>query len=65
MITRRRLLAAALASVALAGRASAQAYPDRLIRIIVPFTAGGPVDVMARLVAQYLSVNFGQPVIGS
>jgi tripartite-type tricarboxylate transporter receptor subunit TctC len=54
---------AALASVALAGEASAEVYPDRLIKIVVPFTAGGPVDVMARLVGQYLTTSLGQAVI--
>ncbi len=63
MITRRRFVAASLASVALAGRAWAQAFPEKLIRMVVPFTAGGPVDVMARLVGQYLSTRFGQPVV--
>ncbi len=63
MITRRRFVAASLASVALAGRAWAQAYPEKLIRMVVPFTAGGPVDVMARLVGQYLATRFGQPVV--
>ncbi len=63
MITRRRFVPASLASLALAGRAWAQAYPEKLIRMVVPFTAGGPVDVMARLVGQYLSTRFGQPVV--
>ena len=63
MITRRRFVAASVASVAFAGRAWAQAYPEKLIRMVVPFTAGGPVDVMARLVGQYLSTRFGQPVV--
>ena len=42
---------------------SAQTYPDRPIKIVVPFPAGGPNDVMARLIAQTLSTGFGQPVI--
>jgi tripartite-type tricarboxylate transporter receptor subunit TctC len=42
---------------------SAQTYPDRPIKIVVPFPAGGPNDVMARLIAQSLSTGFGQPVI--
>jgi len=63
VITRRRFVPASLASLALAGRAWAQAYPEKLIRMVVPFTAGGPVDLMARLVGQYLATRFGQPVV--
>jgi tripartite-type tricarboxylate transporter receptor subunit TctC len=56
------MLAAAGASI-LAFPARAATYPDRLIKLIVPFTSGGPVDVMARLVGQYLSAQLGQPVV--
>jgi len=50
--------------LALTGQsASAQAYPNRLIRIIVPFPAGGPTDVAARLIVQPLSEALGQNVI--
>ena len=41
----------------------AQNYPSRPIRIIVPFAAGGAVDVLARLVGGKMSENVGQPVI--
>lgn len=41
----------------------AQGFPTKQIRIIVPFVAGGPTDVFARLVAQKLSENLGQQVI--
>lgn len=43
--------------------AYSQSYPTRPIKLVVPFPAGGPVDVMARLVAQRISVRFGQMVV--
>jgi tripartite-type tricarboxylate transporter receptor subunit TctC len=39
------------------------AYPNRAIKVVVPFAAGGPSDVMARTLAQRLNVAFGQPVV--
>jgi tripartite-type tricarboxylate transporter receptor subunit TctC len=55
---------AALALVALATPdASAQSYPSKPIRLIVPFTPGGGVDINARLVAQKLTEYLGQQVI--
>ncbi|MGZ3289224.1 MAG: Bug family tripartite tricarboxylate transporter substrate binding protein, partial [Xanthobacteraceae bacterium] len=38
----------------------APSYPTRQVRVIVPYPAGGPTDVMARLVAQHLSESLGQ-----
>jgi tripartite-type tricarboxylate transporter receptor subunit TctC len=59
-----RHLAFAAALLALAsGPAAAQSYPNRPIRVLVPFAAGGAVDTLARLVGQKLSESFGQPVI--
>ncbi len=59
-----RFLGAALIfSVLLADGASAQSYPSRQVRLIVPFGAGGPTDVIARVVAQRLSEAWGQQVI--
>jgi tripartite-type tricarboxylate transporter receptor subunit TctC len=46
-----------------AGTATAQNYPDHLIKIVVPFAPGGPVDVVARLVAQRMAMILGQNVI--
>jgi tripartite-type tricarboxylate transporter receptor subunit TctC len=45
------------------GPASAQSYPTKPIRVIVPFAAGGAVDVLARLVSAKMSDSIGQPVI--
>ena len=42
---------------------SAQAFPDRPIRLVVPSTAGGPPDVMARLLSEKMAAILGQPVI--
>ena len=61
-------IAAALAVIAaltaaLAARAGAETFPARTIRLVVPFPAGGPADVMGRLMAQTLSVAFGQQAI--
>jgi tripartite-type tricarboxylate transporter receptor subunit TctC len=46
-----------------AQNASAQAWPTRPVRIVVPYPAGGPTDVLARLVADRMSPLLGQPVI--
>jgi tripartite-type tricarboxylate transporter receptor subunit TctC len=43
--------------------ASAQAYPARLVRLIVPFPAGGTADIVPRVVGDLLSRKWGQPVI--
>jgi tripartite-type tricarboxylate transporter receptor subunit TctC len=57
----RVLLAIAGACAALA--ALAQPYPARPVRIIVPFSPGGPTDTHARWAAQHLHAAFGQPVV--
>jgi tripartite-type tricarboxylate transporter receptor subunit TctC len=61
----RNVLAAAIGiTLGLAAApAHAQPYPNRPIRLIVPFPAGGPIDVMARLVGQKLSSGFGPVVV--
>ncbi len=43
--------------------AAAQSYPDRTITLVVPFTAGGPTDTVARLIAEVMSRDLGQQVI--
>jgi tripartite-type tricarboxylate transporter receptor subunit TctC len=60
---RRRHLLALPASLALPGIARAQAWPSRPVRMIVPFPPGGTTDVVARLVAQRLSVTLGQSFV--
>lgn len=62
-IARRMLLGGALLGATLSRQASAQSFPSRLVRIIVPQTPGGASDVLARIVAQRLSTLWGQPVI--
>ena len=55
--------AAAAALCAIAGAASAQAWPTKAVTIVVPFPAGGTTDVLARAVSTKLSAAIGQPVI--
>jgi tripartite-type tricarboxylate transporter receptor subunit TctC len=64
MVTRRGiLLAAAGLTVGMAAPALAQAYPNKLIKLILPYTPGSPNDVIARLVAPALSQRLGQNIV--
>ncbi len=61
---KRLFLALAAVSVATFGAAaSAQTWPDRPIKLVVPFPAGGSTDAVARAVAQGLSVGLGQQIV--
>ncbi|MDP2034324.1 MAG: tripartite tricarboxylate transporter substrate binding protein [Polaromonas sp.] len=62
-ITRRHCLAAGAVALALPGLVSAQAWPAKPIRLIVPFPPGGLIDNMARLVGPRLAQELGQPVV--
>ncbi len=58
-----RLLAALASLLTLAGAASAQDYPNRPLTMIIPFAAGGPTDVLGRVLAQRMSEVLGQQVV--
>jgi len=58
----RLAIAAALVLAAIATRAVAETYPAHPVRLIVPFAAAGPTDVIARIVAQKLTDTWGQQV---
>jgi tripartite-type tricarboxylate transporter receptor subunit TctC len=51
------------ASNGYAGPARAQGYPDRVVKIVVPFPAGGTADAVPRIVGDWLSRKWGQPVV--
>jgi tripartite-type tricarboxylate transporter receptor subunit TctC len=59
----KKILLAALALAAIASTAHAQQYPNRAIRIIVPFGPGGFTDVAARIVQKELAPAIGQPIV--
>jgi tripartite-type tricarboxylate transporter receptor subunit TctC len=60
MLTRRTALAA-VAALGVASPARAQTFPTRTITIVVPYPPGGPIDLLARLIAQ--EANLGQPIV--
>ncbi len=62
---RRRItaFAAVMVAVAATGPLSAQTFPSRPITMIVPFSAGGPTDVTARIVGEHMSRTLGQQII--
>jgi len=59
----RRVAISLMLTLPLATRAYAQSYPDRPIRMVLPFAPGGVTDVSARYVAQLMSVSLGQSII--
>jgi tripartite-type tricarboxylate transporter receptor subunit TctC len=58
-----RVAAAAALALGLAAPASAQTYPDRPITLVIPFAAGGPTDVVARMMAAPMAKSLGQTVV--
>jgi tripartite-type tricarboxylate transporter receptor subunit TctC len=56
-------VASAIMTVAALTTSSAQTYPSRPVRMVVPFAAGGPTDAIARIIAQRMRAPLGQPVI--
>jgi tripartite-type tricarboxylate transporter receptor subunit TctC len=59
----RAVLVASFALLALTGNAVAQGYPSRPITIIVPFSAGGPTDTIARILGDHMKNTLGQNLI--
>lgn len=62
MLTRRATLAG-MAALGLPSSAGAQGFPSRSITIIVPYPPGGPVDALARLIAQEAAGDLNQPIV--
>ena len=59
----KRLLIAAATVFAVASATAKAAYPSKVIKIVVPFTAGSATDIMARIVGEKLSTSLGQSVV--
>jgi tripartite-type tricarboxylate transporter receptor subunit TctC len=60
---RRVLLAALIALMSFGANAYAETFPSRPVTIVVPFSAGGPTDAMARILAERMKVSLGQAVV--
>src|SRR5262245_15870919 len=60
---RKHLIAATFAALAGVGSAAAEDYPTKPITFVVPFAAGGPLDSLARAIAEPMSADLGQPII--
>src|SRR3954462_10545547 len=60
---RKSILAALLAMLTFAAPARAENFPSRPITIVVPFAAGGPSDVMARILAERMKLRLGETIL--
>jgi tripartite-type tricarboxylate transporter receptor subunit TctC len=58
-----RLISGSFIALALLGAPAAAQYPNKPITVVVPFAAGGPTDVVTRLVGDHMARTLGQPVI--
>jgi tripartite-type tricarboxylate transporter receptor subunit TctC len=63
ILSRAAVVTAAMLAFALAPRTAAADYPDRSITIIVPFAAGGPTDVITRIIGDHMSKTLGQQIV--
>lgn len=61
--TRRVFVLAATAALTAGPLRAQEGFPSKAVRLVVPFTAGGPTDVLARMLAERLSVKWKQPVV--
>jgi tripartite-type tricarboxylate transporter receptor subunit TctC len=62
-MNRRKLIAAVIAAMLLPAAAHAQSFPSKPIKLIVPFPAGGPADLFARVLGSGMSAELGQQVV--
>ena len=53
----------AIAALTTPATVSAQSYPTKAVKLVVPFPPGGPLDISGRLIAQKLTEIWGQPVV--
>ena len=60
---KKTIMAALAGALALTGTANAQNFPNRQVTMVIPFAAGGPTDVLGRVMAQRMGEVLGQTVI--
>lgn len=60
---RRAILAAAVALLGFGGPAAADDYPSRTITMVVPFSAGGPTDALARILGKFMETKLGKSIV--